>query len=81
VDRAYNVRFRIDGRLQRYCQLDREVAAHLIQQYKTLARLDIADPFHPSGRPAAVAVIAAGLRSAHYHLSGCIGRSHCAAAI
>lgn len=42
-----SVRFRIDGRLQRYCELDADVAAHLIQQYKTLAHLDIADPFHP----------------------------------
>jgi type II secretory ATPase GspE/PulE/Tfp pilus assembly ATPase PilB-like protein/nucleotide-binding universal stress UspA family protein len=45
--RGYSVRFRIDGRLQRYCGLDIEVATHLIQQFKTLARLDIADPFHP----------------------------------
>jgi type II secretory ATPase GspE/PulE/Tfp pilus assembly ATPase PilB-like protein/nucleotide-binding universal stress UspA family protein len=45
--REYSVRFRIDGRLQRYCGLDLDVASHLIQQYKTLARLDIADPFHP----------------------------------
>jgi general secretion pathway protein E len=43
----YSVRLRIDGRLERYCQLDREVADHLIQQLKTFARLDIADPFHP----------------------------------
>ena len=47
VDRGYSVRLRIDGRLQRYCDLDVDVAMHLIQQYKTLARLDIADPFHP----------------------------------
>jgi len=47
VGREYAVRFRIDGRLQRYCQLDTEVASHLIQQFKTLARLDIADPFRP----------------------------------
>jgi type II secretory ATPase GspE/PulE/Tfp pilus assembly ATPase PilB-like protein len=47
VGSEYSVRFRIDGRLQRYCQLDGDVAAHLIQQFKTLARLDIADPFHP----------------------------------
>jgi general secretion pathway protein E len=47
VGREYSVRFRIDGRLERYCQLDSDVAAHLIQQFKTMARLDIADPFHP----------------------------------
>jgi type II secretory ATPase GspE/PulE/Tfp pilus assembly ATPase PilB-like protein len=43
----YAVRFRIDGRLERYCQLDATVAEHLIHQYRTNARLDIADPFHP----------------------------------
>ena len=47
VGRGYSVRFRIDGRLQRYCELDADVATHLIQQFKTMARLDIADPFHP----------------------------------
>ena len=47
VGQDYSVRFRIDGRLQRYTKLDRDVATHLIQQYKTMARLDIADPFHP----------------------------------
>ena len=45
--REYSVRFRIDGRLERYCGLDPDVATHSIQQFKTLARLDIADPFHP----------------------------------
>jgi type II secretory ATPase GspE/PulE/Tfp pilus assembly ATPase PilB-like protein len=43
----YQVRLRIDGHLERYCKLQQEVADHLIQQYKTFARLDIADPFHP----------------------------------
>jgi type II secretory ATPase GspE/PulE/Tfp pilus assembly ATPase PilB-like protein/nucleotide-binding universal stress UspA family protein len=43
----YSVRLRIDGHLERYCNLQGDVADHLIQQYKTLARLDIADPFHP----------------------------------
>jgi type II secretory ATPase GspE/PulE/Tfp pilus assembly ATPase PilB-like protein/nucleotide-binding universal stress UspA family protein len=47
VGGEYSIRFRIDGRLQRYAQLDSDVAAHLIQQFKTIARLDIADPFHP----------------------------------
>lgn len=45
--RGYAVRFRVDGLLQRYCELDGDVAAHLIQQFKTMAQLDIADPFHP----------------------------------
>jgi general secretion pathway protein E len=57
--REYSVRFRIDGKLERYCGLDPDVATHLTQQLKTLARLDIADPFHPQeGRlrlPAALA--------------------------
>jgi general secretion pathway protein E len=43
----FQVRLRIDGHLERYCKLDRDVADHLIQQFKTFARLDIADPFHP----------------------------------
>jgi type II secretory ATPase GspE/PulE/Tfp pilus assembly ATPase PilB-like protein len=47
VGREYSARFRIDGGLQRYCKLDSDVAGHLIQQYKTMALLDIADPFHP----------------------------------
>ncbi len=43
----YSVRFRIDGRLERYCGLDPDVAGHLIQQFKTAARIDIAAPFQP----------------------------------
>ena len=43
----FNVRLRIDGRLEHYCRLDRKIAAPLIQQYKLLAKLDIADPFKP----------------------------------
>lgn len=46
-DSQYLVRFRIDGRLQRYCQLDRDIADRLIHQFKILANLDIADPFRP----------------------------------
>jgi type II secretory ATPase GspE/PulE/Tfp pilus assembly ATPase PilB-like protein len=42
----YLVRFRIDGKLARYCTLGWDVAAHLIQRFKLLANLDIADPFH-----------------------------------
>lgn len=41
------VRLRIDGRLEHYCRLDRHIAAPMTQQYKVLARLDIADPFKP----------------------------------
>ncbi len=42
-----SVRFRIDGQLERYCGLDPDVAGHLIQQFKTSARIDIAAPFQP----------------------------------
>lgn len=42
-----SVRLRIDGRLEHYCQLDENVAEHLINRLKMLARLDISDPFHP----------------------------------
>jgi type IV pilus assembly protein PilB len=41
----YDVRLRIDGRLEHYCRLDRKIAAPLIQQFKLMGRLDIADPF------------------------------------
>jgi type II secretory ATPase GspE/PulE/Tfp pilus assembly ATPase PilB-like protein/nucleotide-binding universal stress UspA family protein len=41
------VRFRIDGRLERYCTLDGDIGEHLIKRFKTLADLDIADPFEP----------------------------------
>ncbi len=54
-----SVRFRIDGQLERYCGLDLDVAGHLIQQFKTAARMDVAAPFQPKeGRlrmPAALA--------------------------
>jgi len=46
-DGDYEVRMRIDGRLEVYCQLDTDVANHLIHQFKILAQQDIADPFHP----------------------------------
>jgi type II secretory ATPase GspE/PulE/Tfp pilus assembly ATPase PilB-like protein/nucleotide-binding universal stress UspA family protein len=47
VGDAVEVRFRIDGRLERYCRLHAEVGHALIAQLKILAELDIADPFHP----------------------------------
>lgn len=43
----YQVRFRIDGHLQHYCHLDRDIAERLMQQLTVLANLDIADPFRP----------------------------------
>jgi type II secretory ATPase GspE/PulE/Tfp pilus assembly ATPase PilB-like protein/nucleotide-binding universal stress UspA family protein len=44
---AFEVRMRIDGQLQHYCNVDRDVAGHLIGQFKTLADLPIAEPFRP----------------------------------
>jgi type II secretory ATPase GspE/PulE/Tfp pilus assembly ATPase PilB-like protein/nucleotide-binding universal stress UspA family protein len=41
------VRLRIDGQLHEYCRLDHSVGEHLINQYKTMARVDIPDPFRP----------------------------------
>jgi type II secretory ATPase GspE/PulE/Tfp pilus assembly ATPase PilB-like protein/nucleotide-binding universal stress UspA family protein len=43
----YEVGFRIDGRVEHYCNLDRGIALPLIQQVKVLANLDIAEPFIP----------------------------------
>ena len=41
------MRLRIDGQLKEYCKLHGDVATHLINQLKTLANVDIADPFRP----------------------------------
>lgn len=41
------VRFRIDGKLKEYCRLNELVGEHLQNQLKTLAELDITDPFRP----------------------------------
>lgn len=43
----YQVRLRIDGRLEPFCTLDSAVAVPLLQQFKVMASLDIADPFEP----------------------------------
>ena len=43
----FQVRFRIDGRMEDFCRFDRAIAYSIIQQYKVLAELDIADPFKP----------------------------------
>jgi len=42
------VRFRVDGRLEHYCVLDRSVAGPLLMQLKVLSDLDIARPFEPN---------------------------------
>lgn len=51
IDPAHNekhrLRLRIDGQLKEYCKLHGDVAIHLINQLKTLANVDIADPFRP----------------------------------
>src|SRR5206468_402717 len=44
----FEVRLRIDGRLEHYCRLQREVAQPLITQLKVMAEIDLADPFHPN---------------------------------
>jgi type II secretory ATPase GspE/PulE/Tfp pilus assembly ATPase PilB-like protein len=46
-DGRYSVRLRIDGRLEHYCDLDADLAVHLLQQFKILGDLDIAEPFRP----------------------------------
>lgn len=45
--KTVDIRLRVDGRLRRYCRLDESRGEHLQNQLKTLAGLDIADPFHP----------------------------------
>ena len=42
------VRFRVDGRLEPFCRLDRDLAHSLVTQLKVLSNVDIADPFHAS---------------------------------
>jgi type II secretory ATPase GspE/PulE/Tfp pilus assembly ATPase PilB-like protein/nucleotide-binding universal stress UspA family protein len=46
VGDEWDVRLRIDGRLEPYCRLGHSVGHTLITQLKVLANLDIADPFH-----------------------------------
>ena len=46
IDGDYAVRFRIDGRMEPYCELDREVAEHLTHQLRMLGNLEIVDRFH-----------------------------------
>jgi type II secretory ATPase GspE/PulE/Tfp pilus assembly ATPase PilB-like protein len=43
----YQVRFRIDGNVVSYCNVDLGVADRLMHQYRTLARIDTFDPFRP----------------------------------
>lgn len=46
-DDEYVVRMRVDGRLRQYCHLENDLAKHHIQQFKVLARMQIAEPFAP----------------------------------
>ena len=59
ADGEYHVRWRIDGKLRSVCHLDASVGRSLVTQFKVIANLDIADPFHgQEGRlrlPAALA--------------------------
>jgi type II secretory ATPase GspE/PulE/Tfp pilus assembly ATPase PilB-like protein/nucleotide-binding universal stress UspA family protein len=43
----YSVRFRVDGRLEPYCTLDKVIAAPLLVQLRLMSHLDIAQPFEP----------------------------------
>ncbi len=47
VDGDMEVRFRVDGRLERYCRLAHDLAHPLVTQFKVMADIDIANPFHP----------------------------------
>lgn len=47
TDSEYEVRFRIDGRLQNYCRLERDLGERLVHQFKLLANLDVTNPFAP----------------------------------
>ncbi|MFO0956462.1 MAG: ATPase, T2SS/T4P/T4SS family [Isosphaeraceae bacterium] len=63
----YQVRLRIDGRLEPFCTLDAAVAVPLIQQFKVMASIDITEPFEPKeGRldlPASLADVEVRLTS------------------
>lgn len=43
----YQVRLRIDGRLEPFCELDSTVAQPLVQQFKVMGSIDITEPFEP----------------------------------
>lgn len=67
----YQVRLRIDGILGPFCTLDSTVAGPLIQQFRVMASLDIADPFEPQeGRvdlPESLADVEVRLTSSPVH--------------
>jgi type II secretory ATPase GspE/PulE/Tfp pilus assembly ATPase PilB-like protein len=47
VEDDVEVKFRIDGRLEPFCRLPREVGRPLVVQLKVMSDLNISDPFHP----------------------------------
>jgi type II secretory ATPase GspE/PulE/Tfp pilus assembly ATPase PilB-like protein len=62
-------RFRIDGRMEHFCRLSHDVGAAIGNQFKLMANLDIAEPFHPKeGRlelPVALSDHEARITTAH----------------
>lgn len=44
----FRIRFRIDGRLEQYCIVDRTVGMPLLMQLKVMSQLDITQPFEPN---------------------------------
>ena len=43
----FEVRFRIDGRVEHYCRLSKDVAHQITGQLKLMAEIDITEPFEP----------------------------------
>jgi type II secretory ATPase GspE/PulE/Tfp pilus assembly ATPase PilB-like protein len=48
VPGEYVVRFRVDGKMQEYCRLQSDVARAIVKQFKVMANVSLADPFHPA---------------------------------
>ncbi len=67
----YQVRLRIDGRLEPFAELDSTVAQPLIQQFKVMGSIDITEPFEPKeGRlslPANLADVEVRMTSSPVH--------------
>ena len=47
-DEVYQVRFRIDGRVNEYCKMQDDVAGPVVKQLKVMANVSMADPFQPN---------------------------------
>ena len=65
----YRVRLRIDGQLEEYCRLNRDIADHVCNQWKMMAGLDIAEPFQPKEGRVAFPASADGLRELEARLT------------